>query len=261
MHLLTHSLPPHPPLARLLAQSLGVALLLLSQTPLWAQTSLEEGAPLVLRSQTDLLLIDPFGGHYEKVTKAGPQQPMVGDNVQVESFRGEKQGTAPWCWAAAASMMLYHKGIDQNSCQIVSRSLKRNCCSWQSKFLGDWACWKGGSVQTALSSYGVDTQTLSNLSKNEKIASVLDELLNGRPTTLLMENTKFVNRPGQHAFHAIVAYGAKNLPGTSTKPLELVLYDPLTGVTSLPTEQLFKYRNNWEKGANSYRWHSLIRLK
>jgi hypothetical protein len=247
-----------------LAQALLTAVLitlLCSPPSLLAQESSSEKPPLVLRSQTALLLIDPFGGHYEKVTRIGPQQVMVGDSMQIKNFRGEKQGTAPWCWAAAASMMLYHKGIDQNACQIVSRALKRNCCSWQSKFLGDWACWKGGSVQSALSSYGIPSQTLSNLSKNEKIARVLDELVQGRPTTLLMENTRFVNRPNQHPYHVIVAYGAKNLPGTSNKPLEIILYDPLTGVASLPIEQITNYRNDWEKDADTYRWHSLIQLQ
>jgi len=216
-------------------------------------------SPLYSQSGTAILLKDPFGGHYEKVIKTACSSPHLGDTLQIPNFRGKKQGTAPWCWAAAASMMIYHKGIDQNPCQVVSRTLQKDCCSWRSKLLGDWKCWKGGSVQKALAAYGIPNSSAQG-SLPALFQKILQELQLGRPVTLILQNLQFRGRPGEHPLHAVVAYGAKNLP-PSAKPTELILFDPINGVHSVSEAGLSEYKNDWEKDSPLFELSSIILIK
>jgi len=214
---------------------------------------------LVEKTSTALLLKDPFGGHYEYITENFLPQPDQGDSVTIPNFKKANQGTAPWCWAACASMLLYNKGIKQSPCEIVSLSLGRTCCSLKSKILGDWECWEGGSVASALSSYGIKSTSKTG-SIPEMAREVLKQLHAGKPAALVVTNKNFYNRPGTYKNHTVIAYGANNLNNSPSEPLELVLYDPVCGVVTASLSQLENYKNDWEKGAPSYRWSNLIHM-
>jgi len=217
------------------------------------------------KTKNSILLKDPFGNHYESVTQPGPYTGLYsttqGDINKLPQFKGQKQGTAPWCWAAAASMMLYSHAIKKTPCQIVSESLKRDCCSWKTKILGDWKCWVGGDVSRTLTHYGIPSYTIPVLSQSptQKAELVLNELQKGKPTTLILRRTTIPNSKG-FWFHAVVAYGASHFEPNSKAPLELIVYDPLVGAVTVTPQELQAYRNNFDKNGAIYTWYSTIHL-
>jgi len=215
---------------------------------------------LVVETPHSILLKDPFGGHYEEIINIGARI-LQGDNLKIPAFQGKKQGTAPWCWAASAAMMLYHTGLKKDPCTIASEYLRQDCCSWTSKLLGKWDCWKGGDVAGALRHYGMPTQTFrkSHHNAKQKEELVINELKKGKPSTLLLECTNFKDGPGRYKYHAVVVYGASNL-NSHPNSLKFLIYDPLTGPTATPVATLDSYKNDHNRGACSYRWHSTLIL-
>lgn len=201
-----------------------------------------------------LILKDPFGGHFENFTDlpsfSKGDQPS--SKLQLPRFRGQDQGSAPWCWAACASMVLYHAGLKLKPCEIVSQTLNKNCCD----FFMSPSCYTPGNVQNALRMFQVYTATIPmQPSLTEATRQVKKELQNGKPVIIVLRpQTPSKGRTS----HVIVIYGIEGLHQQVAENVKFVAYDPLTGGTKLRPRELLNYSNM--PNGYVYTWSSTVKI-
>jgi len=238
------------------------ALLLTIHPPSYSQAPNSE-APYTVVDGT-LLLKDPFGGHFEKLVHPRfaakqPLPPEEGDNkstkIKVPRFRGSDQGNAPWCWACCVSMILYHQGIEKSACQVVSDTLRKNCCS----LFAPPSCWTPGNLQAALLRYHIPTQTQFHYGQNLRRAAVelVRELRKGNPIALILQQ-KPPLKPGQTGSHSTVIYGVEGLYQPHPHKLKFIMYDPVIGPTKVTAKELLYYSNGPQNPR--YRWVASVKV-
>jgi hypothetical protein len=155
--------------------------------------------------------------------------PAHAADFSIHPFHPDNQGLAPWCGASTAKMVLDSRGINKDTCEVVSAVTKLDCCS----FFTPSGCMVGVKPRQALDLHGVSYKYVTVASSQQAGASlkavedVVRAVRNNRMPILHLSNAQ----EGGPA-HAVVVKGVRDVE--QLKTLKFVLYDPAAGEQVVP---------------------------
>jgi hypothetical protein len=153
-------------------------------------------------------------------------------SIEIKGLKYDFQGSAPWCWASVAKMVLGYHGIKTKTCEVVSAQKGAKCCG-----LTPVKCWEGGNVVDALSLHNINYK-FELLVDNEKTPlgnkvaeRIIAMLRKGQVPILRLNNVASTGL--NHVVAVKAAHDYENL-----KTLKFEIYDPAEGKFKMLASEL-----------------------